>query len=204
MKICGISVFKGSTMCVEAEDGRRFYIHETILSGYDLREGMEISEETAAEIMRANELRKAKERALYLLDMRDHSFVEMYKKLEKSYSGDIALEVCKYLAGARLINDRRYAENLAEQLFEKKCFGSYRARLEMKRRGLSDSVIEEAAAPYDNEEASQERLERLVEKKYERFLTDEKGVKRVKNSLLRQGYSYREINAVLELYDLDL
>ncbi len=42
-----------------------------------------------------------------------------------------------------------------------------------------------------------------MERKYERYLTDEKGVKKVKNALLRQGYRYAEINAVLDLYDLD-
>ena len=42
-----------------------------------------------------------------------------------------------------------------------------------------------------------------MERKYERYLTDEKGVKKVKNALLRQGWSYSEVNAVLDLYDLD-
>ena len=203
MKIAEISKFKGSTMCVLFEDDSRIYIHDSILSEYHLKEGMDIPERAVEEITEANDRRRAKERALYLLDGRDYSFVEMYRKLEPNYSEEICLDVCKELASLKLIDDRRYAESLARQLFEVKRFGMYKAKLEMKRRGLSDSIIEEAAEQYADEEEAFSRLEELVEKKYERYLTDEKGVKKVKNALLRQGYSYGEINAVLDLYDLD-
>ena len=37
----------------------------------------------------------------------------------------------------------------------------------------------------------------LINKKYYRYLDDEKGVKKVKNALVRYGYSYEDINAVL-------
>ena len=38
----------------------------------------------------------------------------------------------------------------------------------------------------------------LLRKKYLRKLEDEDGVKKVKNALARQGYSYSDINAVLD------
>ena len=164
---------------------------------------MNVPAEAVEEMVSANGYRRARERALYLLDVRDYGFVELYQKLEKNYSGDICLKVCKELAGLRLIDDRRYAESLARQLFEVKRVGMFKAKQELKLRGLSDSIIEEAVEPYADEEDSFARLEELVERKYERYLTDEKGVKKVKNALLRQGYRYAEINAVLDLYDLD-
>ena len=154
-------------------------------------------------MMKENDFRRARERALYLLDVRDYSFMEMYGKLTKNYSEEISLEVCKDLAKLRLIDDRRYAEARARQLFEVKKAGVYKARQELKRRGIPDSIIEEVIEKYTDEEDTLSRLEELVEKKYERYLTDEKGVKRVKNALLRQGYSYSEINAVLDMYELD-
>ena len=73
----------------------------------------------------------------------------------------------------------------------------------MKRRGLTENIIEDAVEPYINSDTAFERLEELVEKKYERYLTDEKVVKKVKSALARAGYSYDEINRVLDLYDLD-
>lgn len=203
MIITEISKYKGSTMCVIFDDGERIYIHEKILSEYHLKEGINVPQEAVEEIVAANDYRRARERALYLLDVRDYSFVELYQKLEKNYDEDICIKVCKNMAELRLINDRRYAESLARQLFEVKRVGMFKAKQELKRRGLSDKIIEEAVEPYADEEESFSRLEELVERKYDRYLTDEKGVKKVKNALLRQGYRYSEINAVLDLYDLD-
>ena len=203
MRITEISAYKGSTMRVIFDTDERIYIHEKILAEYHLKEGMNVPAEAVEEMVSANGYRRARERALYLLDVRDYGFVELYQKLEKNYSGDICLKVCKELAGLRLIDDRRYAESLARQLFEVKRVGVFKAKQELKLRGLSDSIIEEAVEPYADEEDSFARLEELVERKYERYLTDEKGVKKVKNALLRQGYRYAEINAVLDLYDLD-
>lgn len=203
MIITEISKYKGSTMCVIFDDGERIYIHEKILAEYHLKEGINVPQEAVEEIIAANDYRRARERALYLLDVRDYSFVELYQKLEKNYDEDICIKVCKNMAELRLINDRRYAESLARQLFEVKRVGMFKAKQELKRRGLSDKIIEEVTEPYADEEESFSRLEELVERKYERYLTDEKGVKKVKNALLRQGYRYSEINAVLDLYDLD-
>lgn len=203
MRITEISAYKGSTMCIIFDTDERIYINEKILAEYNLKEGMNVSSEAVEEIVSANDYRRARERALYLLDSRDYSFVELYEKLEKNYSEEICLKVCKYLAGLKLIDDRRYAESLARQIFEVKRLGMFKAKQELKRRGLSDSIIEEAVDPYADEEESFSRLEELVERKYERYLTDEKGVKKVKNALLRQGYGFAEINSVLDLYDLD-
>lgn len=203
MIITEISQYKGNTMCVILDGGERLYLHKNIVSEYNLREGADLPRAAAEEIAAANDYRRARERALYLLDGRDYSFTELYEKLEKNYSEEICLKVCKNLAEARLINDRRYAEARARELFEVKRVGMYKARQELKRRGLSDKVIEEAIAPYVDEEDTLSRLETLVERRYERYLTDEKGVKKVKNALLRQGYGFSEINAVLDLYDLD-
>ncbi|MCH5192477.1 MAG: regulatory protein RecX [Oscillospiraceae bacterium] len=203
MTVTEISPYKGSTMCVVFDDDRRIYIHSRILTEYHLKEGTNVPESAVEEMVEANDRRRARERALYLLDVRDYSFMEMYEKLIKNYSEEISLGVCKDLAGSRLIDDRRYAQTRARELFEVKRVGVWKAKQELKRRGIPDSIIEDVIEEYAGEEDTFSRLEELVEKKYERYLTDDKGVKKVKNALLRQGYSYSEINAVLDLYDLD-
>lgn len=203
MVIAEISPYKGSTVCVVFGGGERIYINSGIAEEYNLKAGMDIPAAAVEEITAANDFRRARERALYLLDGRDYSFVELYEKLEKNYDEDICLRVCKNMAEMRLINDRRYAEMRARELFEIKGVGMYKARQELKRRGLSEKIIDEAVEPYAGEEDSFARLEQLVERKYERYLVDEKGVKKVKNALFRQGYGFSEINAVLDLYDLD-
>lgn len=208
MIISDISPFKGSMMCVELSGGglaenMKIYIHSDIIRSNGISKGMEISEEEADRLIYLNDLRRARERALYLMETRDHSYRELFDKLEKNYPEDICFEVCNRLAEMGVINDRRYAEKLCRQLFEVKKLGRYRVRQEMRLRGLGAEIIEEAMENFSGEDEPFERLEKLVEQKYERYLTDRKGVERVKNALARKGYSFGEIKEVLELYDLD-
>lgn len=208
MIIKDISPFKGSTVCVELTGGglahdMKIYIHRDIAVSGGLSEGMEISEETADRLIHENDLRRARERALYLLEGRDYSYVGLYNKLEENYDEDICRTVCDRMAEIGLIDDRRYAEKLCRQLFESKKLGRYRVKQEMRMKGVPDSVISEVMEEFAEEDDSFARLEELVEQKYERYLVDRKGVSKVKNALARKGYSFAEINAVLELYDLD-
>lgn len=208
MIVTDVSPFKGSMMCVELSGGglaqeMRIYIHSEIIRKYNVTKGMEISEEEADRLIYENDLRRARERALYLMESRDHSYRELFDKLEKNYSEDICFEVCNRLAEIGVINDRRYAEKLCRQLFEVKKLGRYRVKQEMRLRGLGAEIIEEAMENFSEEDEPFERLEKLVEQKYERYLTDRKGVEKVKNALARKGYSFGEIKEVLDLYDLD-
>ena len=65
----------------------------------------------------------------------------------------------------------------------------------MRLKGLTKEVIDEALEEYS--EGVEKRLRALVEKKFLRRLDDEKGVIKTKNSLVRYGYDYGDINKVL-------
>lgn len=203
MKISSISKYKGNTYCVEFYDSDRIYLNSNIISEFNLKDGMTLPEAAVDEIIEANNFRKARERALYLLDVRDYSYSELYKKLLQNYPDETCLNVCNKMSELGLINDLRYAENKARQLFEVKKVGVYKAKQELRLKGLANDVIEAAIEPYLEEDDVLERLEELVEKKYERYLVDEKGVNKVKAALQRKGYSYSDINAVLDLYEFD-
>lgn len=195
-------------MCVELTGGNlaqnmKIYIHRDIIGECGIGKGMEISEEDADRLIYKNDLRRARERALYLMESRDHSYSELFDKLEQNYPEDICFEVCGRLAEIGVINDRRYAEKLCRQLFEVKKLGKFRVKQEMRLKGIPGDIIEETLEEFAEEDDSFARLEELVEKKYERYLVDRKGVNKVKNALARKGYSFGEINEVLALYDLD-
>lgn len=148
------------------------------------------------------EERRAKERALYLIGYRDHSYKELFDKLEKNYDSEICFSVCDKMVEMRLINDADYAKKLAKSLIENRLMGSFRARQEMLHKGLSRETVDEVLEDYD--EDTLERLCKLIEKKYARRLTDEREIRRVKGALARLGYSYDDINAALEIYTNEL
>lgn len=204
MRVVSIEPFKGSSMCVSFSEGEKIYLHKDIITSSGIAPGMDISREYADELVYKNDLHRAKERALYLAEGRDYSYSGLFDKLEENYSEEICFEVCSWLKGLGVIDDRRYAEKLCRRLFEVKKFGSYRVRQELRMKGVSRDIIDEVISEYcDEDEDSFERLEKLVEQKYERYLVDRKGVAKVKNALGRLGYSYGEIKEVLDLYDLD-
>lgn len=204
-----ISPFKGSMMCIELGGGElmhtmKIYIHSSVIAEKGVVKGMEISEDQTDDLIFANDLRRARERALYLLEGRDYSYIGLYNKLEENYEDEICRMVCDKLAELRLLDDRRYAEKLCRQLFEVKKLGRFRVKQEMKMKGIPESIIAETLENFaDEDEDAAGRLEELVEKKYERYLVDRKGVMKVKNALARKGYSYAEISAVLSNYELD-
>lgn len=198
MKIETIEKFKGSTFCVIFDNDERIYISSEIIDQFNLRVGTNIPEQAVSDIVYANDRRRARERALYLMSMRDHSFTELYNKLIKNYDEDISLEICSILKSKGIINDERYAERLSRQLFEVKRVGVFRARQEMRMKGLSDEIIENKIAKY--EDSSDDILSELIEKKYARYLGDEKGQRRVQSALLRQGYTFSQIKSALREY----
>ena len=134
--------------------------------------------------------------ALYLLDYRDHSYKELYDKLRRNYSPDICEAVMEKMIEIGVIDDRKYAERYARYLFEVKRAGKYKARAEMLKKGIDKEIVDEFLEEY--EEDTQERLKELVEKKYARYLTDEKGVQKVFNALVRYGYNYSDVREVIK------
>lgn len=196
VKILNIEKYKGNTYCVEIEGEDNIYLHSSIVSEFHLKSEMIIPQSALEEIIFQNDFRKAKERALYLLDYRDHSYKELYDKLRRNYSPEICEAVMEKMIEIGVIDDRKYAERYARYLFEVKHAGKYKARAEMLKKGIDKEIVDEFLEEY--EEDTQERLKELVEKKYARYLTDEKGVQKVFNALVRYGYNYSDVREVIK------
>ena len=118
MKILSIQKYKGLTYCVEFYEGDKIYLHQEIISDYSLKSEMEITQEVVDEMNYTSDLRRARERALYLLGYRDHSYKELFNKLEKNYPEEVCFEIANKMVGLGLINDERYAEKLARDMIE--------------------------------------------------------------------------------------
>lgn len=196
MKITAVEKYKGSTYRVDCDEGESAYLNLEIISKFNIKAGLDLPLSAWEQIKDESDFRRARERALYLLDRRDYSFVEMFKKLRQNYDEDLCCRVMQRLVELGAINDMRYAQGLARHYIEVKLFGRRRAFQEMRLKGLTKEVIDIALSEYD--EGVQERLRTLVEKKYLRIMTDEKGIIRAKNSLVRYGYDYSDINSVFK------
>ena len=85
MKITSIEPFRGKTLKISFESGEPIFINSNIAAEYHLEKDIDIPQSGVEDIVRANDTRRAKERALYLLDNRDYSYAELFKKLAENY-----------------------------------------------------------------------------------------------------------------------
>ena len=165
----------------------------------NLRPGIECDEAFLEEIKRQADVRRAKERALYLLEYRDHSRKELVEKLCKSVDREIAEATADKMQQLGFLDDRRYAEKLARDLLVRKRQGKKRAFYEMLKKGVPRELAGEVLEECEVDPADQ--LSELIERKYARYLGDEKGRRKVVNALLRLGHSYENIKRALREYE---
>lgn len=203
MKITELSPYKGTTWQITTENGGKIFIGQRTVEKMNLKKGMELPDSAIESIKEEDLERKSRERAMYLLSGRDYGFVELYRKLEKTYPKEMCLRTCKLMAEKGLVNDREYAFRLGKQLFGIKKESAVAVRYKLTQKGIPKDIISEVIDAYcEDDEAVKDRIKALVEKKYKRYLTDEAGIRKVKNALARLGYGYSDINSVLkEIYN---
>lgn len=204
MKITEINKNKGTRYTVYVDDEYFYILDSEIIALYGLKVGKECDQELLDEIKQAAQRRKAKERALYLLEYRDHSFSELVKKLEKSVDEDIAIETADKMVDFGFLNDQRYCNRLAHEYLTIKKWGSYKVKFELSKKGFARELIEDSIESNLETIDTYEIIQELVQKKYYKYLTDKKGFKKVTDALIRLGHNYSDVNEVLSEYDEEI
>ena len=195
LKITSVGKYKGSTYMIEFENAETEFLNVDTVRQFNLKAGASLPLSAWEQIKAEEEYRKAKERALYLLDYKDYSYVELFHKLEKNYSEETCYRVMDKMVELGTIDDRRYAAGLARHYIEVKKFGRYKAYQQMKLKGLTKEVIDEALDKY--EDGTYDRLRELAEKKIGKYIDADNGMAKLKNYLIRQGYSYDLVKEVV-------
>ncbi len=191
---------KGYHLFVEGEYA--LTLPAEVLAQSGLRAGQEITPQRLDEIKQASDRRRARERALYLLESRSHSQKELFDKLCRSVSEEIARETADRMVQLGLVDDESYARRWAAMLWREKKYGPRRIRQGLMQKGfdreLIDQVLEEMDDAFAGEESA-DQLEGLIRRKYARYLTDgdPKGRNKTVNALLRLGYDYDQIRGAL-------
>ena len=139
---------------------------------------------------------------LRLLSYRDHSEKEMVQKLvQKGHQKSYAVNAVEKLKEYRYIDDERVADIYARDLFERKGMSINGIVSELCRKGISREIAYNAAEKLDNDPIL--RIIDLLDKKYHRYLNDEKGVKKTVAALQRLGYRWSDINSALRQYQIE-
>ena len=200
MIITKLEKMQGSRWKVEVDGEYWNILDAEIIVQFHLKQGVSVEEETLEKALSAAEYRRARERALYLLDRKDYGSWEIERKLSQNVSPETARKVVERLQELSLLNDEEYARKLARHYILQKHQGPRRAVLELRKRGIDAALAAEAVDEVEPEEGE---LLALCRRKYARKLeTDEKGREKVIAALMRLGHGYYDaagaVDAVIE------
>ena len=163
-----------------------------------LKPGDQLTQEELSELMERSDARRAREKALYLLEHRSHSKRELTEKIARTAaSREAAQAAADRLEEIGLIDDKAFAESYARELFLRKRFGALRVRQELSRKGIDRELIDQVMAPYLEEDTGEENIALVLAKRYPLWREDEKIRRRAVAALQRLGYSYGQIRAVM-------
>ena len=170
-------------------------------SPYHGREFIEDNEELTA-FYEAVGSRCAFIAGLRLLSYRDHSSKELVTKLvQKGHKREYSESAVEKLSEYGYVNDERYASYLASSLLERKGMNSNAIRSELLRKGISREISDNVVESLDIDPVL--RIIDLLDTKYSRKISDEKGVKRTVASLQRLGYKWSDINTAFRRLEIE-
>lgn len=185
-----------SAIYIDGEFALKLDTETVISSPYSV--GSNITDEQLKQLIEASGEKRAKEKALWLLSSRDHSKRELEAKIRKSSDIDSAKKAVERMEELGLVDDEKFARRYAEQLINVKHLSKKGAKYKLIEKGIDKDLAEQILEELDPD--PREHIERLIERKYQRYLSDEKGRRKTVAALQRMGYSWSDIKAVMSNY----
>ena len=184
---------------IYVEEQFAFAVYKGELSRFHLREGGEISEDTIQLIKSEVLLKRAKMRAMHLLNDMARTEEQLRQKLRNNgYPEDVTEEALAYVKSFGYINDEVYIRNFVESRKDKKSRREIYALLSQKGvKGEDvDRVLEEIYEEHSDREAIRELLRK---KRWNPETADEKERQKIYGYLVRKGFRYEDIRQVIQV-----
>ncbi len=182
------------------------YIDDSFIAGlsaetvarFNLREGKEINPEQLNNAIFDEEKQHARNYAFRLLSYRSRSQKEILERLEKhGYPENVINLIIEELKDSGLVDDKKFAMTFAQDRLNFAKKGKRFIFVELLRKGIPKSDIEEALKKINDETKVAQKLIDKYQKRYVK-LEPKKRRKKLHDLLLRRGFTYKTINEVLE------
>lgn len=181
------------------DDEFAFVLYKGELSRYEIIEGKEISQNVIEVIKKEVLEKRAKLRAMHILERADRTEEELRTKLQQDlYPNEIVDCAMKYVKSFGYIGDRSYARRFVES--KQRTKSKREIKLLLQQKGISNELISEAVDNCYEEVDEKETIRKLVEKKHfsaDTATAQEK--KRMFDYLLRKGFRYDDIRQVIQV-----
>lgn len=198
MEIKEITQIKNGRVRIRLEGGLSFLLYKKEAATFQLQEGDFLSEEAWTEIRNEILLKRAKKRALYLLQKMDRTEKQLRDKLhEGEYPEDVVNEAIAYVESFHYIDDDRYAANYVHFHQDKK--SKRQLQMDLMQRGVSAEQIEHAFEEELTVTAEELIKNWLLKKHYDPAEADDTQRRRIYQFLLRKGFKSEEIMRCMRL-----
>jgi regulatory protein len=179
--------------------GESYLITQADFQSLGISEGDFLDEDTLCSLEQAAIKLSCIKSAFSMLSYNDMSSGKLKRKLFQKYDKDIAETVVEMLSERGYINDTVLACRYAESFYSSKKWGPARIKSELYSRGFSSLDIEEALAPIEQLDHS-ENIRELLESKYSKQqLSDRDTARKAAAYLYRQGYESSDIYEIINL-----
>lgn len=201
MEVTQIKPLTKTKFCVYVDGTSAFALYKGEIAKYHLKAGEELPQKTYEEILENVLLKRAKLRAMHLLNDMDRTEDALRTKLEQGLFPPAVIEqAIDYVKSFGYIDDYRYARNLVDSRREQKSKRELYALLCQK--GVSSEIIDQVFEEYYNAEDELTVIRKLLDKR--RFCpdtADERELQRIYGYLARKGFHYEKIRQVVQNYN---
>lgn len=167
---------------------------------YHIMEGEELSDEVYQDIYYNVLGKRAKKRAMHLLEKMDRTESNLKDKLRQNgYPEELIDDAIAYVKKYHYIDDLRYAKNYIRCHQEQKSAG--KLKMELMRKGVAKELIVQALEE-EFQVDEKENIYRILQKKG--YFSEEKlpaEQRRIYQYLLRRGYRSSDILSVMKCDD---
>ena len=188
---------------VYIEEQFAFVLYKGELSRYKICEGVSLSQETIDSIKSEVLLKRAKLRALHLLNAMDRTEEQLRTKLKQNmYPEDVIEKAIQYVKAFGYVEDQGYAQRFIRNRQGAK--SKKELYIALMQKGVAREEIEAAMEACYEEVDETEAIRRILEKK--RFSPDESSdveKKKIFDYLLRKGFRSDDIRQVIQVYSWD-
>ena len=176
-----------------------FTLYKGELFRYRIQEDGELSEEVYQEIREKVVLKRAKLRAMHLLNDMDRTESQLrIKLLNGDYPADSVDEALAYVKSFGYINDESYIRRFIESKKNSKSKKEIYALL--MKKGVDMEQVQEILSEYYGAEDSLNAIRDLLRKKrYDPKSATDQETRKIYGYLARKGFGYEDIRQVIQI-----
>lgn len=173
-------------------DAPAFELYKSEIKSCNLTEGMEIEDDFQDKILYEIVGKRAKKRAMHILQKHDKTEQQLRDKLlENRYPIQAVEHAIAYVKSYGYIDDVSYARRYIEYRSSRK--SRKQLRMELYSKGISSEIISQVME--ESRDGEIDVIKALILKKSASLHTmDEEAKRKLKNSLMRKGFVYTEID----------